>query len=454
MNASDLDPWLNVLLLLAGLLLLLAVLRAWQVAAAPHPELVRKLFHLGGGLLALPLPWLFSRPEPVLALSVLILLVLGLMRVVPALKSGPGQVLAAVQRNTLGEFCFVLSLSALFLWARDRVVLYGVPLLVLTVADTFAALVGSAYGRHFYAIKGGGKSLEGSLAFFVAAFFCVHVPVLLLTDTPRLESLLIGLNIALMVTMAEAAAWWGLDNLIIPLFSYFLLSTFLQIGAVELAQHLAYLTVLFLLIRLLRRFTNLADDGLFGLSLWCYVTWSIADWRWVVPALILLGVYGSITTDATMPEEKRPFNFPVALANLFGSLVWLLIYRHSGEPAIFVPFAAVYGADLAIITLVRNRRVLPRVPRWRSIAGSTIKGSAILVPAIALFEGLNTGAFASMAAASVSVLAATVLFALTQRGSEQRPMSDERWLRQAACAAAGSVLSIAPALLFGPEVRA
>lgn len=452
MKALDVDAWVAVPLLLAGLLLLLTGLRAWQVAAAPHPELVRKLFHLGGGLLALPLPWLFSRPEPVIALAVLSLVTLGLLRIVPALKAGPGQVLAAVQRNTVGEFCFVLSLLALFTWAHDRVLLYGVPLLVLTLADTFAALVGSGYGKHFYAIKGGGKSLEGSLAFFVAAFFCVHVPVLLLTDTPRLESLLIGLNIALMVTMAEAAAWWGLDNIIIPLFSYFLLSNFLQIGAVELAQHLAYLAALFLLIRFGQRRTNVADDGLFGLSLWCYVTWSIAGWRWVVPALILLTVYRSITTDVSMPEEKRRFNFPVALANLFGSLVWLLVYRRSGDPTIFVPFAAVYGADLAIITLVRHRRAMPYVPRWWSIAGSTLKGSAILFPCIALFQGLDLGALASMAAASLSVLAATVLYALSQGHSEQRPVGDERWLRQAACAAAGSVLSLAPALLLGPEV--
>lgn len=450
MKPLQLDPWLVVTFLLAGLLLLLAVLRAWQVAFGPHPELVRKLFHLGGGMLALPLPWLFSSPGPVIVLAGFALVILGMLRAVPFLRRGPGQVLAAVERNTVGEFCFILSLVVLFVVAHETPLLYGVPLLVLALADAFAALVGRDYGKHFYSVKGGTKSIEGSLAFFVAAFLCVHVPVLLFTETPRLETLLIGINIGLMVMMAEAAAWWGLDNLIIPLFSYVLLRTFFQLDAAALTQHLAFLTGLSLFIRFWRPRTNLADDALFGVSLWGYVAWAIAGWRWVVPALILICIYTAVTRH-TPANHVRRFNFPVALANLFGSLVWLALYSTSGNPAIFAPFAAVYGADLAIIALVRHRRALPQVALSRSIAVSTLKGILLLVPSILLYQGASPDALVSIGAASLAVAAATILFARTQPGLDQFPIGNDRWLRQAACAAAGSLLALAPALLPGAK---
>lgn len=449
MTPLDPNPWLAIPAILAGMMLLFAVLRVWQVLAHPHPELVRKVFHLGGGLLALPLPWLFSSPVPVWVLGASSIALFTLLRTVPILKAGPGQVLAAVQRSTVGEYGFILSLLLLFTWAHDNPLLYGVPLLILAIADAFAALVGKAYGKLFYTVSGGGKTVEGSVAFFLAAFFCVHVPVLLFTETPRPESLLIGINIGLMVMMAEAAAWWGLDNLIIPLFSYVLLRTFLHLDAAELLQHLGFLVALSLFIRYWRRHTTLADDGLFGVALWGYVSWAIADWHWVVPPLILLIVYTSVTR-RTPTDHLRMFNFPVALANLFGSIVWLLLYWRYQDARIFAAYAAVYGADLSIIALVRHRRAQPGSPLRDSVAWSSAKGILLLIPSILLFQGLSAAAMLSLGGAALAVVAATIVFAAIQPELEGFPVDSGRWLRQSMIAALSSLLAFSPALLpFG-----
>ncbi len=446
MMPLDMNPWFTTPALMAGMLLLFAVLRTWQLLTHPHPELVRKLFHLGGGLLALPLPWLFSSPLPVVILGVSSLVLFTLLRTIPALQAGPGQVLAGVQRNTVGEFCFILSLMLLFLLARESPLLYGVPLLVLAVADTFAALVGKEYGKQRYNDRGGGKSVEGSVAFFFAAFFCVHVPVLLFTDTPRLESLLIGVNIGIMVMMAEAAAWWGLDNLIIPLFSYLLLRSFLHLDALELVQHLTCLIGLSLFIRFWRKRTTLADDALFGAALWGYLAWAIADWRWVVPSIIVIILYTSVTS-RTPSDYLRLFNFPVALANLFGGIIWLLLFWHYQDPRLFGAYAAVFGSDLSIIALVRHRRARPASSLTDGILWSTGKGILLLIPSILLFQGLTTAALASLAAAALAVAAATVLFAVIQPHLERFPVDTLRWLRQAIVTTLTSVLALAPALL-------
>jgi phytol kinase len=162
MMTLDLSPWLVLPAIMAGVVLLFVALHAWQVWAQPHPELVRKLFHLGGGFLALPLPWLFTGFVPVLVLGVANLAFFALLRTIPALRSGLGQVLSGVQRNTAGEFCFVLSLLLLFHLARDTPLFYGVPLLILAVADAFAAFtkeffnVGSCFlcqcDRHYFSL--------------------------------------------------------------------------------------------------------------------------------------------------------------------------------------------------------------------------------------------------------------------------------------------------------------
>lgn len=437
---AALNPWLVALLAFGLLLVMLSLLRAYQVLARPEPEMVRKLFHLGGGLLGLPLPLLFRSPIPVFVLAGAVAVLFIALRTVPALRAGPGQILGGVKRKSVGEFSFLGSFCLLFWLAKGDMLLYGVPLLVLAVADTFAALVGAEYGKtHFRAWKGR-KSVEGSAAFFIAAFFCVHVPVLLLTETPRLESLLIAVDLALMVMMAEAAAWWGLDNIIIPLLSFALLKMFLPMSATQLAEHLAFLLTLSLFIRFWRNRTTLADDALFGVSLWGYVVWALADRYWFVPPFLLLVTYSTITRH-TPHDHIRIFNFPVVLANIAGGLVWLLLYRASGQADYFYPFAAAFAANLAIIALVRHSHAEPESPRLWVVLVSTGKGVLLLAPSILLVDGIAPAAVLNILACTGAVVLAVAIFAATQPSLETYPVGTARWLRQAVLTTGSSVVA-------------
>jgi len=439
------NPWLVVMLAFGLVVALLAVLRVYQVLAHPEPEMVRKLFHLMGGLFGLSLPWLFQQMAQVLALAAAITVLFVALRAVPALRAGPGQVLAGVKRKTVGEFCFIASFCLLFWLARGNKLLYGVPLMVLAVADTFAALVGAAYGKYRFRTRRGRKSMEGMAAFFLAAFFCVHIPVLLFTDTTRLESLLIAVNLALMVMMAEAAAWWGLDNLIIPLFSYALLNSFLPMEAAQLAEHLAFLLVVSLFIRIWRNRTTLADDALFGASLWGYVVWALAGWRWLLPPLLVILSYTTITKQARH-DHIRVFNFPVVLANIAAGLVWLLLYRASGQADYFYPFAAAFGANLGIIALVSHKRADPE-SRWaEAVLVSTGMGILLLIPSILLVDGFVLAAVVNILACTAAVLLAVTLFSALQPSLEAYPVGTTRWLRQAIVTAGCSALALVPHL--------
>ena len=111
MTAVETFKALLLLVLAAGAY---AGLRLLQVRFKPEPELVRKLFHISGGVLALSLPWLFDRMTPVLVLGAVVAAALVALRVVPKLRSGFGQVLFGVERQTIGELCYLASICLLF----------------------------------------------------------------------------------------------------------------------------------------------------------------------------------------------------------------------------------------------------------------------------------------------------------------------------------------------------
>jgi phytol kinase len=432
---------LKALGLLLAVALLFGLLRVYQVRAKPAPELVRKLFHISGGAVGLVLPWLFDSIAPVLVLAALVAAAFLAMRFVHGLRHGVGQVLFGVERQTIGELCFLVSMCLLFWFARGNKLLYSVPLLMLALADTSAALIGEQYGKRPLHMSGDRKSLEGVTAFFLTAFFCVHVPVLLWGETGRLESLLIGVNSSIMVMMAEAAAWWGMDNLIIPIWGYMVLKSQLGMGVPELGSDLAFLLSLALVMRLWRDRTTLGDDALFGATLWGYVVWAVGGWRWIAAPLIQLLAYATVTYRAPA-DQLRGFRFPVVLAQIAGSVVWLLIYRESGVQALFYPFVACFGANVAIIALVRHKFAVPDLPWRRALSANVAKGMLVVVPSVLVMDGVTTAGALDIAACLIAVAAATAIFYRMQPGLADFPVDARRWILQSVTVAATSTLAL------------
>jgi phytol kinase len=432
---------LHVVLLLGAATSLFAGLRLLQQRYRLAPELVRKMFHVGGGILGLTLPWLFDSIVPVIVLAVAIAGGFVAIRRIATLRAGVGQVLHAVQRDSVGEFCYVASLVLLFWLARGDKLLYSIPLLILALADTFAALIGEQYGRLLLRQEGVGKSYEGVAAFFLTAFFCIHVPVLLAERTGRLESLLVAAGVSVMVMMAEAAAWWGLDNLIIPLFSYMLLKSMLGRDAAVLAADIAFFLALALFMRMWRRRTPLADDALFGATLVAYVIWSVGGWQWALAPLAQLGLY-ALLVRATPTERRHIHRFPVILAHVAGSAFWLLLFAQSREPSLLLPFSTCYGVNVAIMALLRLKAHVPSISAREAISVATAKGLLVVLLPVLAQSGLTIAAALDFAGCSVAVYAATALFYRLQPNLAEEPLDAPRWIRQMAIGATTSAIAI------------
>jgi phytol kinase len=234
------EPWLGMVLVVGSLAGLIAELGLWRRHSRPHPELTRKLVHIGMGAVALAFPWLFTQSWPVVVLAFLCIGgLLGLR--VSRLREDFGGVLGDVGRGLPGEICYAAGVAALFILhlgeggpSDRRLLLYFVPLLVLAVADAAAALVGVYHGQRLYRVPGGWKTVEGSVAFLVCAFVCTLVPLLLLTEATFPEALLVATLLAWLTTLIEAVAWHGLDNLLLPVAGFLLLQVILAADPVGL----------------------------------------------------------------------------------------------------------------------------------------------------------------------------------------------------------------------------
>lgn len=432
---------LHVLLLLAAAAGMIGALRWMQTRRGLAPELVRKLFHVGGGILGLTLPWLFDSIVPVIVLASAIGGGFLALRLVGRLRAGVGQVLHAVQRESIGEFCYVASLVLLFWLTQGDKLLFCIPLLILALADTFAAIIGEQYGRLMLRQEGVGKTYEGTVAFFLTAFFCVHVPVLLAERTGRIESLLIGAGVSVMVMMAEAAAWWGLDNLVIPLFSYMLLKAMLGRDAVTLASDIGFFLAFALFMRLWRGKAPLADDALFGATLVGYVIWAVGGWVWVLAPLTQLASY-ALLVHSVPNEQWHMHRFPVVLAHVGGSAVWLLLYAQSGEPSLLLPFATCYGANAAIMGLMRLEAHVPGISRRDATSIATARGLVVVMLPVLAQSSLDAGAALDLAGCLLSIYVATVAFGRLQPDLAAEPIDAPRWVRQVLIVAAASTIAV------------
>ena len=140
-------------------------------------EIVRKAIHLSSSIIPLSYWFFFERH---FTLEIVILLALGFLTAdYLRLKSGGvekhflrvfGSALRQhEQKNLTGAtYVFTGSVVAIFLFPKE----IAVPaLLILSISDTLAALVGIPFGKHKF-LK---KSLEGSTAFFISTAIILSI---------------------------------------------------------------------------------------------------------------------------------------------------------------------------------------------------------------------------------------------------------------------------------------
>jgi phytol kinase len=441
--------WLKIGLVMGAIGGLMGGLAVYQRRYSPHPEWVRKLMHMGAGLVALSLPWLFTEPWPVLVLTALAATVMASVKWLAILRHNVGQVTGGVLRTTLGEICFPLGAGALYLLAGGDLLLYSIPLLILTFADASAALVGVFYGVRRYTTSEGTKTLEGSLAFFQAALLSTLAPLLLFSEVGRAETLLIALLMALLSMLLDAIAWWGLDNLLIPILTFVMLQTFMQLDAAILAIQLVVTVAMIAFVLIWRKRTTLNDSAVLATVVYGYLCWTLGGWEWVLPPLLLFLSY-NILSPPDVGERARPYTVQVVLGVGAVGLFWLILAAVSESPQLYFPFMLSFAAQLAMIGLARWLRVQPG-PVGLALASSVLVSWLLLFVPFAVIAGMEIYAHLGIGqwlgfyavAGLACVTAGAAIFSVTQSGPDGYRNTTRRWLLQTLSAALASLLGFA-----------
>lgn len=435
--------WLKILLVVLSTAGLMAALSVYQRRYQPHPELARKAMHIGSGLIALTLPWLFADAWPVLLLTILASAGMWAVKYVRALRTNLGAVTGSVVRRTLGEICFPLGVGILFVLADGDRLLYSIPILILTFADASAALIGVFYGVRRYTTDDGMKTLEGSLAFFQVAFLSTLTPLLLFTELGRAETLMIALVMGILSMLLDAIAWWGLDNFLIPVLSFMALRVFVQIDIRYLVVQFVVTLSLIVFVTLWRKRTTLNDSAILTTVVYGYLCWTLGGWQWIAPPLILLLSY-NVLSPRDVALNLRPYTVPVVLSVGAVGLFWLLLANAlEGHSQLFYPYTLSFATQLAAISVARHVRSTQKPAALAQLVRYTTLSWGLLFLPVVFLQPPNVTWWLDATIALVSVGVGVGLFVLSQAGVDGYRNLLSRWVMQTLSAALASLLGLA-----------
>lgn len=178
-------------------------------------EVGRKFVHITVGSFVAFWPFFLSWNE-IRLLSVAFLLVVIIsdrLKIFRAINS--------VQRPTYGEIFFAISVGLLTFITHSKGI-YAAAILQMSLADGFAAIVGTRYGReNKYFVFSHAKSVVGTLTFAVVSLAILTGYGIFAVAGLPIAHILIGTAVG---TLAENLASFGLDNLVVPLFIGLLLA--------------------------------------------------------------------------------------------------------------------------------------------------------------------------------------------------------------------------------------
>lgn len=187
----------------------------WWRTRVVHGELSRKFVHITVGSFVAIWPWFLSWQE----IRLLSLAFVAAVLISKALNIF--QAIHSVQRPTWGEVFFAVAVGFITLLTSNPWV-FAVAILLMSLADGLAAVVGTRYGmKHRYLVLGSPKTLVGTLTFFVVSaiilfIFNHKVPAEL--DIPTILALSFGASVI------ENVGVQGLDNLLVPVLAVIVLT--------------------------------------------------------------------------------------------------------------------------------------------------------------------------------------------------------------------------------------
>lgn len=175
-------------------------------------ETLRKYVHVLVGIFIAFWPWLMDW-QTIQIISLAFLIVVFASRqfnIFSALKS--------VKRFTYGDIFFALAVGVCASITTEPVY-FAIAIMIMAVADGFAALLGERYGGAWgYKVVRQHKTLIGSMAFWLISLVILGIGLLFMADTVGYKEYIFTLLVLPpLLTILENIMPYGADNLAVPL---------------------------------------------------------------------------------------------------------------------------------------------------------------------------------------------------------------------------------------------
>ena len=358
-----------------------------RVVKLPN-ELTRKISHIGSGFIVISFPWLLSSAWSVALLTLSFLVILGVGK-----KSGLLMSIHGVSRRTGGAYFYPVAVLGVWLLSGGDKALFAIPIAIMAIADTGAALVGKARGETVFQVLDGQRSFEGTGTFFGLAFAIVLGGLAIAGRPGWPDLLLVSLVAALLTSAVEAVSVRGSDNILIPYAAWLVLERTLRLGLDELSTWLLGMLVSVLVVLASYKAARLNPAAALLTFILGTLAYALGGWAWLLPLLVLYGLYAL----------GRPSGLETDLTDVFaasvGSMLVVLLFAHTDDPGLFLPYLVTVSANAAVATWMVTRK-----HPWLRILTATM--GAALPPALPLLMGLEVPVLALTAGG----LAGLVLF--------------------------------------------
>ena len=334
-------------------------------------EATRKFVHLTGGVVSLSFAFVFKSHWTVLGLCVAFVTLMVVTKKLGLLPSVHG-----VKRKSSGDLLHPIAIYLTFVIAShyDKPEFYLISVMVLSVSDALAAIIGVSYGFKVYSVEEEKKSLEGSFVFLLSTFLIVHLGLLLLTHIGRMECVLSALLISILVTCFEAISLGGADNIIIPFGTLFIIMRITTKPVAEILTQLCSIGIIFLTTYgIATPSGRLGHSGIVGVALAGYAAWSLVSPSWYIPVFICTILISTVSLFLEMPgNEDELLRIRPIFYMFIVSFAWIVAANsHLAERQLFfVPYVISFAAMLSIrwkwfqragnLVSSRARRLIPQ----------------------------------------------------------------------------------------------
>jgi len=377
----DLVSAAGVLILLGGVILL-----AKYFSKRLTPEGSRKTIHVTMGCAALALPFIIEHRITVVYLGLAAIGFLLFLRIHKGLRAGVGTALLGIQRKSLGDIYFVISIVIVFVLHKSTFE-YIIPIAILTFADSVAALIGISYGRYNMAKhdQEDSKSREGSVMFFIVAFICALVPLQLMTEIGRAEVLAISFLIGFLAAIIEAVSRHGNDNLLLPLLTYSFLRYNIEQPLSTLLSNFGVMAFLAAVILIVYKATNITSLSIAYSLLVGYIVMVLGGFAWILPPFTLFWTFGILPAMKT-EEKQMTQSYKAIESNTIVGIICLYVSVFFPEyrDILYISFSLSFAIHLAINTYSRLLNFGNRSMRRSIVLGLAKSAVFIALPALVI----------------------------------------------------------------------